>query len=257
MTLKLLYFTLFILVLNHASVADSSHAFKSISGLIEGQEFNIPAPLNDNLLDSKELWATFYDIPLYQDGTGDFALRDIDGLELGPHLSLKNWCNSAMEGSVKILLNDGSTKVYNYQGSSDLFPIDCQSIFPNDVSKTKFRPSNSMFGEGLGAYNLVPYRTIATDSQTIAPGSVIYIPEAKGAQIKLNDGRVITHDGYFFAGDRGGAIKLNHIDVFIGSDKESPYFPWISNKSEKTFHAFIIKDQEIIDELTRIHLKKY
>lgn len=226
-------------------------------GIITGQTFHFDPPLEDKINNAIELWATYYYIPVYLDGSGDFALRDLDGNELGPHLSLKNWCNSAMEGSVKIYFSNGQSKVYNYLGNSAAFSVDCQKIFPNDVSKTKFRQSQSLFGEGLALYDLAPYRTIATDPNLIPPGTVIYIPEARGAKIKLNNGQVIVHDGYFFAGDRGGAIKQNHIDVFIGIDKSADYFSWISNTSEKTFHGYIVTDQQIIDELTNLHLKKH
>ncbi len=51
----------------------------------------------------------------------------------------------------------------------------------------------------------------------------------------------------------GGAIKGNHIDVFIGTHQESSFFPWIENNIEKSFQAFIVHDEKIIEKLTKLH----
>ena len=85
---------------------------------------------------------------------------------------------------------------------------------------------------------------------------MIYIPSARGAVITLSNGQQITHDGYFFAGDKGGAIKSNHIDVYIGTSSSAPFFPWITNSSATPFKAYVVKDQKIIDELTALHTMK-
>ena len=37
------------------------------------------------------------------------------------------------------------------------------------------------------------------------------------ARIALPSGESASHDGFFFAADRGGAIRGNHIDVFVGA----------------------------------------
>ena len=113
-----------------------------------------------------------------------------------------------------------------------------------------------MYGDGLDGYILSPYRTLATDGSRIPPGTVLYVPEARGAKITLTNGRVIIHDGYFFAGDKGGAIKDNHIDVFIGINKTAPFFPWIKSNQDKTFEAFIVSDKKIISDLNDLHTGK-
>lgn len=200
------------------------------------------------------LWATYYYLPQYKNGSGTFALRDIEGNEIGPTLSLNEWCTSALEGSVRITEANGQVSTYNYAGVSEIHTVDCKSQFRFDVSRSKFKKSPTPFGEGIKGYHLIPFRTIATDPQYIPTGSVIYVPSARGAEIEISPGIKIIHDGYFFAGDVGGAIKQNHIDVFLGTKNTSTFFPWISNKPEQPFRAFIIKDEKIINEITQNHL---
>jgi 3D (Asp-Asp-Asp) domain-containing protein len=201
------------------------------------------------------LWATYYNLPQLNDASGEYPLRDKLGGELGPRLSHRGWCDAAMEGSVRVTFKNGDVKTFNYGGETTDNTTSCKEYFKHDVSKTKFREAAGPYGDGLDEYILEPYRTIATDNGQIAPGTILYIPQARGAQITLNSGRVITHDGYFFAGDKGGAIKSNHVDVFIGTHAEAPFFPWIKSNASKTFEAFIVLDQQIISELTRLHLK--
>jgi 3D (Asp-Asp-Asp) domain-containing protein len=199
------------------------------------------------------LWATNYHLPEFTDGTGDVPIRDIEGKILGPKLSLQDWCKSALEGSFRIISKDRPARVYNYDVSNELFPNDCTAFYPFNLGKTKFKLANGTYGDGVRNFILRPYRTLATDPAFIPTGSIVYIPEARGAIISISKDVTILHDGYFFAGDMGGAIKLNHIDVFIGSHDDSPFFPWITHSSATTFKAFIVKDQKIIDQLTTIH----
>jgi 3D (Asp-Asp-Asp) domain-containing protein len=214
----------------------------------------LEAPIS-SLGEPLSLWATNYHLPQIEDGNGEIPLRNFKGEELGPKLSLEEWCRSALEGSVRIILKNGEAKTYNYDSTTELFENDCSSFFAYKLGKTKFRLAKGSYGDGVGKYKLTPYRTVATDPLIIPPGTVLYIPDAKGSKIKLKNGQTIIHDGYFFAGDGGGAIKLNHIDVFIGQHNESSFFSWISNVSTITFRAYIVKDQNIIDELAKLHLR--
>lgn len=223
--------------------------------LLPNQEFKYRALEDAELGEPIVTWATNYFIPEYQNGSGDIAIRDMAGNELGPKLSLKEWCISALEGSVKITFEDGSSSVYNYQGNEESNLVDCSTILPFDLSKTKFRKSKTIFGEGINNYLLAPYRTIATDQTKIPLGTVLYIPEARGNKIQVGD-KTIIHDGYFFVGDRGGAIKDNHIDVFTGINHYASFFPWIGHKAEVQFKAYVVKDPAIIQELTSLHQKK-
>ncbi len=218
--------------------------------------FSFPEPSNNDLNQKLILWSTFYYLPQLKDGSGTYALRDMSGSELGPRLTLRGWCDSAMEGSTRIILKDGSAKTYNYAGVSDAEKVDCSGIFRINVSRTKFREANGPYGDGILDYILVPYRTLATDLTKIIPGTVLYVPDARGAKIVTPSGRVIIHDGYFFAGDKGGAIKGNQVDVYIGTSTAAPFFPWIKSTANKTFNAYVVNDQKVIDELSALHLLK-
>jgi 3D (Asp-Asp-Asp) domain-containing protein len=222
--------------------------------ILPNQAFDLSEPKPEELGEPINLWATNYFIPQYENGTGDIPLRDIEGTELGPKLSLNSWCHSALEGSVRIAFEDGSSKVYNYHANSEEFLVDCSTEIPFDLSKTKFRLSKTSFGEGILNYQLVPFRTIATDPAMIPAGTLIYIPSAKGNQIKIGDSTII-HDGYFFAADRGGAIKDNHIDVFSGINRYVAYFPWVGHNIESTFKAYIVKTPETISLMSKLHKK--
>jgi len=69
-------------------------------------------------------------------------------------------------------------------------------------------------------------------------------------------GKSFVHDGYFFAADKGGAIRGGHIDVFTGNQREHP-FSFIKNKKIGSFQATLIEDDEIIDDLAQMHKKLY
>ncbi len=245
--------TVLLLVFSTVSCSTEKILRMDSSDPLARDTFSFPEPTANDLSNKLTLWATYYYLPQIQDGSGNFAMRDVLGAELGPKLSLKDWCDSAMEGSVRIVNKNGQITTYNYAGVSSDFKVDCSSVFRFDVSRTKFHEANGPYGDGIQDYILSPYRTLATDATKIAPGTVIYIPEARGAKITLDDGRVITHDGYFFAGDKGGAIKDSHIDVFIATHKSAPFFPWIKSSQDKTFSAFVITDKNIIYELTQLH----
>lgn len=218
-------------------------------------KFEFPEPAKSDLGVSLKLWATYYYLPEIEEDSGKIALRDMQGQELGPRLTLRHWCDTAMEGSVKINFKNGDIKTFNYQGTTTEHFVDCKSIFPRHtgIGKTKFREANGVYGDGLDDYILSPYRTLATDVSYIKPGTAFYIPKARGAKITLPNGRVITHDGYFFAADKGGAIKGNHVDVYIGVSKKATFFPWIGSSESKSFEAIIVKDPKIIQDLLDLH----
>lgn len=234
------------------------HAIRESNGILRGDPlakdtFSFREPSINDLSSKITLWGTFYYLPQINDGAGNYPLRDMQNMELGPRLSLSEWCNSALEGSVRIIGVNGEVKTYNYAGVTAENAVDCKKIFRLDVSKTKFREARGPYGDGLGDLILAPYRTLATDPTKIPTGTVVYVPEARGAKITLPSGRVITHDGYFFAGDIGGAIKGNHVDVFIGTHNSASFFPWIKNTQEKTFEAYLVEDKKIISDLNELH----
>ena len=222
---------------------------------LDEDRFEFAEPAKTDLGANLKLWATYYYLPEIAEDSGTIPLRDIKGQELGPRLTLKHWCDTAMEGSVKINYKNGDVKTYNYQNVSNDFFVDCKSIYPRHtgIGKTKFREANGVYGDGLDDYVLSPYRTLATDGSYIKPGTALYIPKARGAKIVLKNGRTIIHDGYFFAADKGGAIKGSHVDVYIGVSKAASFFPWIGSSESKKFEAFIVKDAKVIADLLQLH----
>ena len=84
---------------------------------------------------------------------------------------------------------------------------------------------------------LVPYRTIAVDRRRIKRGTVLFIPDLRG-QIFYQDGLPFAHDGYVVATDTGGAIKGNHIDVFVDDIETTPFPDLIGSHPSKTFKAY-------------------
>ena len=58
--------------------------------------FNLPEPSAAQLGDKQGLWATYYFLPQVRSvEKNGYALLDLTGKELGPVLSLKDWCSSA------------------------------------------------------------------------------------------------------------------------------------------------------------------
>lgn len=221
--------------------------------------FNLPSPSALRLIGPLTLWATNYYLPEIKSIKGKtserdlIALRDIAGNKLGPVVSLEDWCRSAMEGSVRVLFKKARARTYNYFSDSEEHAVDCSRFYEINVGKSKFKIARGPFGDGINNYQLNPFRTIATDPKVIPSGSVVFIPDARGARIELPNGQRFIHDGYFFAGDIGGGIKENHIDVFSGIFKRTHFFPWITSSERGLFEAFIVKDKKIINKLTRLH----
>ncbi len=200
------------------------------------------------------VWATWYNLPTAEHVSNGIPLRALSGDPLGPVVDQKNWCFAAMEGSVRIKNGPAAGKTFNYSGSSSDYKVSCEKYFDHPASgKAKFREAKGQFGDGVLGYRLVPYRTIAVDPARIPFGTVLYIPSAKGLVIKKPDGKSIVHDGYFFAGDAGGLIKGNHIDVFVAEFQDTP-FPFVKSSSEATFSAFVIKDTNVARKLRLLHM---
>jgi len=76
--------------------------------------------------------------------------------------------------------------------------------------------------KGVGALDslgcrVVPMRTIAVDTSVIPRRTVIFIKETVG--LKMPDGT--AHDGYWYATDKGSAIKGQRIDLYTGHSAAS------------------------------------
>jgi len=215
------------------------------------RNFRLPGPEHGVLIECSALWATWYYLPQVSNVEDGYPLRDPNGNPLGPVLSNRDWCYAAMEGSVRVQHGESGT-TYNYAGTSPSHHINCSMYFGHNIGYNKFRVADGPFGDGVRNYVLVPFRTIAVDPDRIPYGSVVFIPEARGETIPLQDGRTANHDGYFFAADTGRAIHGNHIDVYVGTATRNP-FPWVKSSRSRTFEACVVSDKSIRSALRRLH----
>jgi len=181
-----------------------------------------------NICKSKiNLWATWYFIPEYKSANSGHTLRNVNGSSISPKISLKSWCYCAMEGTCAI---DG--EVYGYiKTTSNSFGVDCSHIFPNHraVKYSKFKKDSHKYGTGNKSNALTPFYSIACDQSKFKFGQEFYIPVSKSAE---------NPKGIWRCDDVGGAIKGNHIDVFLGFNRNK--FDWIKSKSTGTFEACLL-----------------
>jgi 3D (Asp-Asp-Asp) domain-containing protein len=227
--------------------------------------FTLPEPTQPMPDTAKRmLWATYYHVWYSEvtSGTGH-ALLDTQGNALTGPLGARDWCMAGVEGTVLVKDADGKLTTYNYAGRGKDVQVECAPFFnkgtlinPVAIGKTRWTIASGPYGDGVKGLILVPYRTIAVDTLTYPIGSVIYVPAARGKDILLPSGQTVTHDGYFFAGDIGGAIKDNHIDVFSGTSSKNPFTNFVMNKPSGTFPAYIVTDAAIIGKLRAIHTLK-
>jgi 3D (Asp-Asp-Asp) domain-containing protein len=230
---------------------------ESVRITVQNKQFGFPPPTSGNLGDRLDLWATFYYVHSANNGSGDNDLLDVNGKKLGATLSDRDWCKAALEGTVCVKSSNGKVKTFNFAGRSDNSQVNCRPFFPslNTIEATNrscFSLAKGAFGDGVDGLKLVPYRSIAVDRTDIPIGTVIYIPEARGVSVTLSDGKKVLHDGYFYAADVGGAIKDNHIDIFLGLTENNP-FPFVTSDRNDTFTAFTIDNPAIKGELGKAH----
>jgi 3D (Asp-Asp-Asp) domain-containing protein len=221
--------------------------------------YDLPEPTGAQVNAEWTLWGTYYYGHHAVETATGIEIRDQDERPVGPKISEKDWCLGAMEGTLIVAKADGQTVTYNFDGKAATRQANCKPYFPSyDESKlaplerTRFRVARGPYGDGAKNFVLVPYRTLAVDPATIALGSALYIPKARGVQIKLPDGSAATHDGYFFAADVGGAIKNNHVDVFLGTSHKNP-FKFVTSNDSTTFVARQVVDQELLAFLRALH----
>lgn len=206
------------------------------------------------------LWATQYYVH-YAEATNanGHALLDMNGKSFGVNLSESDWCFGGVEGTILVKDSAGKLRTYNYAGRGKDVQVDCSKYFkgplikPEAIGRSRYRYAQGEFGDGVQDLVLVPFRTIAVDTNIYPIGSVLYIPSIRGAEIELPSGKKVLHDGYVFAGDIGGAIKGNHIDVFTGVFRKNPFPKVVQSKASATFAAFTVTDRQVIAILRGLH----
>lgn len=211
---------------------------------------------NLNGVPSILLWATQYLVHQAPYTDTGISLKNVNGSPTGAKLTLCDWCNAALEGTVLTTDKNGKKLTLNFAKQGTNKQVDCGKCFKKygdkGLGRSLYYVAKGTYGDGVNGLQLIPFRTVAVDKTKIPIGSLIFIPDAVGVEIILPDGSKSKHDGYFFAADVGGAIKLNHIDVFTGLYSKNP-FGFIKSNSTKTFKAYLIPDGLLKQSLQEIH----
>lgn len=224
-------------------------------------DFSFPEPESTVLSTPLSLWSTQYYIHEFRSG-GAIPIVYANGESSGLFADTCDFCSASLEGTAYVTDSLGAITVINFAKTGDTTWVNCRACKKYASSKLKVESwgktlwtKSEGFGDGVKNYRLVPFRTIAVDKDVIPYGTVIYIPKVKGQSISLPNGEQTIHDGYFFAGDTGGAIKKNHIDIFTGIYSGNPFPDVIKSNESKTFEAVIVTDASIINALTEMHTK--
>ncbi len=224
-------------------------------------DFSIKAPVDLAISTKKSLWSTHYYIHRFQSG-GSIPLVLSDGKQTNLFADTCDFCTAALEGTAFVQDSFGNITILNFDKIGEKSVVNCRSC--SKFSKSKLAVENfgkvlwkksEGFGDGVLNYKLIPFRTMAVDKSIIPYGTVIFIPKVKGKPIILPNGLEVIHDGYFFAGDTGSAIKGNHIDIFTGIFDGNPFKDVIQSDPTKTFEAYVVKDQQVINLLKSKHVK--
>jgi len=226
----------------------------------DSTDFSIAAP-TELPSNTRTIWATQYYIHQFASG-GTIPFVDQNGAGLGLFADTCHFCEAALEGTTYITDSLGNRIVLNFAKTGDSTFVDCRKCLKFANSKLHVESwgratwaISAGFGNGVKNYRLVPFRTIAVDPQFIPYGTVIYIPKARGMKLILPNGNTAIHDGYFFAGDTGGAIKQWHIDVFTGVYEGNPFPDVVKSAASKTVDAYSITDVTIVTALKKLHTK--
>ncbi|MDG1334327.1 MAG: 3D domain-containing protein [Crocinitomicaceae bacterium] len=232
----------------------------SSSAQLEEDSFNTSTIEDLDSLEHLTLWATEYYVHITQN-EGEIPYLTVSGDTLGYFSDLCNFCTSCLEGTVFIESDSTDVVVLNYAARSEKALVNCRECAKFQKSKLNVESWGSVrwkvssgFGEGVKNFKLVPFRTVAVDPKMIPYGTVLFIPAAVGVAIESPDGKTYLHDGYFFAGDTGGAIKGSHIDVFTGVDSSHP-FSFVKSSANKTTDCYIVTDEKVTKFLRVMHQK--
>ncbi|MET0680953.1 MAG: 3D domain-containing protein [Burkholderiales bacterium] len=231
---------------------------RALLSRIDTDLFGLPAPAS--LGDPLRLWATWYHVPIVDAIPDGFPLLNVAGQPISPRVPGRDWCLGALQGVIAIKAGDGTMKTYTYETTAHTEELDCGEYFKRPqapwtraAGHSRFDVSKGPFGDGAGGYQVVPFRSLAVDSKVIPLGTVLFVPAARGVEVTLPSGRKVRHDGCFFAADRGGGIKENHVDVFVGHWAENPFPTFVSSTPSRTFEAYRVSDERVRPHLHRLH----
>lgn len=223
---------------------------RPVSPEMRALTFALEAPEKASLGKPIRLWATHYHTPQMRPAPDPaaadaFPLINRDGEAISPPLSARDWCNAALQGSVSVRAGGKST-AYVYVDANGPDQANCDEWLgslsdgvKNATRRARFMKVSHELGCGVRNHPLVPFRTIAVDPDVIPLESVVYVPDLRGRTFK-QDGETFTHDGYLYAGDRGGAIHGNHIDVFLEGDASPQLQALFAATETRTFPAYLV-----------------
>jgi 3D (Asp-Asp-Asp) domain-containing protein len=211
--------------------------------------FLLAAPDEEALGPDLRLWATHYHTPEIKPAPAETSaalpLIGRAGDPISPLLTHRDWCESALQGSVSIRTGE-TTAAYVFVDANGPEQANCDQWLgslsdgvKNATRRARFMKVNHALGCGVRNHPLVPFRTIAVDPAYIPIESVLYVPELRGRTFRYNGGSHV-HDGYLFAGDRGGAIKGAHIDVFMIAGAAAPLEDLFASTDTRTFAAHVV-----------------
>jgi 3D (Asp-Asp-Asp) domain-containing protein len=215
----------------------------------QAMAFQLEAPTPETLGPDLRLWATHYHTPVIRPApetiSAAFPLLDRKGNGISPPLRHKDWCDAALQGSVSIKQGNKSV-AYVFVDAKGPEQANCDAYLgklsdgvKSATRRARFMRVNHALGCGLRNIPLMPFRTIAVDTSIIPIGSVVYVSELRGRPFE-HEGRTLVHDGYLFAGDRGGAIRGRHIDVFMTDTPVTPFEDIFASTKRRTFSAHIV-----------------
>lgn len=215
--------------------------------------FLLDAPAEDALGPDLRLWATHYHTPSIAPApetiSAAFPLLGRDGDPISPPLLHRDWCEAALQGSVSVR-QGGKATAYVYVDSKGPEQANCDQWLgslsdgiKNATRRARFMKVNHPLGCGVRNHPLVPFRTIAVDPDMIPLDSVVFVPELRGREFEYED-QTFIHDGYLFAGDRGGAIKGRHIDVFLNESGGGPLEDLFASNENRAFAAHVVAEDD-------------
>lgn len=211
--------------------------------------FALEAPPEESLGRDLHLWATHYHTPEVTPApetiSAAFPLLGRKGQPISPPLTHRDWCEAALQGSVSVRQGDVAT-AYVFvdangpeQANCDQWLGSLSEGIRNATRRARFMTVNHPLGCGVRNHPLMPFRTIAVDPAMIPLESVVYVPELRGRAFAWQ-GVDYVHDGYLFAGDRGGAIRGAHIDVFLVEAAAGPLEDLFASNENRTFAAHVL-----------------
>jgi 3D (Asp-Asp-Asp) domain-containing protein len=75
-------------------------------------------------------------------------------------------------------------------------------------------------GRGQSGNCIIPYVSIAADTEFNRSGTIIFLPAMRGKVVRLSNGQKKKHPGFFIIDDTGSAVVgHNKFDFFVGDPK--------------------------------------